>query len=166
MKTWLKWVTLATLLVTLAGLATVTLAAAQQNVPDAPSATKPQTNPFPADAPKGPPAPKTPTSAPVQPNEPPVNTANPNIKDVPQGGATAAEVSGREQMYTLTTVVNQVFVPVTVRDSDGRMVEGLGPRDFSVYEDGVRQPINFFTSDPFPLSVAVLVDLGMPDMTM
>jgi VWFA-related protein len=39
-------------------------------------------------------------------------------------------------------------------------------RDFSVYEDGNRQPINFFTSDPFPLSIAVLVDLGMPDVTM
>jgi VWFA-related protein len=69
-------------------------------------------------------------------------------------------------MYTLTTVVNQVFVPVTIRDTDGRLVEGLTVRDFAVYEDGIRQPVNFFTSDPFPLSVAVIVDLGMPDITM
>lgn len=157
----MKWAWLAMLLA-LAWLAAAQ-STSQQTVPDAPSATKEKENPFPADAPKGPPPVKAGT---VKPNEPPVNTPAPSITDVPAGGATAAEVSGRDQMFTLSTTVNQVFVPVTVRDRDGRMVEGLTVRDFSVYEDGVRQPINFFTSDPFPLSVAVLVDLGMPDVTM
>jgi len=134
----------------------------QQSVPDAPSTAKPQANPFPADAPKAPLSTRPATTAPVKPNEPPINTpARP-----PQDEATEGVVTGREQMYTLTVVTNQVFVPVTVRDSDGRLVEGLTVRDFSVYEDGIRQPINFFTSDAYPLSVAVVVDIGMPDVTM
>jgi VWFA-related protein len=159
-----QWVTMAALFLALAWVAAAQTGS-QQSIPDAPSATKPQASPFPADAPKGPPAPKTP--APVPPNEPPVNTPTTNIKDVPEDGATPEVTSGRDQMeFVIRVYPTQVFVPVTVRDSDGRMVEGLTVRDFSVYEDGIRQPINFFTSDPFPLSVAVLVDLGMPDVTM
>ncbi|MBI2679296.1 MAG: VWA domain-containing protein [Candidatus Koribacter versatilis] len=133
-------------------------------VPDAPSSTKGQNNPFPADAPKGPPSAKPDQSTPVQANEPQVNTSN--IQNVPAGGATPDVVSGRDEMFKISTVVNQVFVPVTIRDNDGRLVEGLTVRDFAVYENGIREPINFFTSDPFPLSVAVVVDLGMPDITM
>ena len=164
MTMWKQWALVAA---AVGGL--VWLAAAQQsgsqNIPDAPSTTKSQTNPFPADAPKGPPTPRPDqTSGDVS---QPANTPVSNIKGVPQGGATPApEVSGRDQMFSIVTNVNQVFVPVTIRDNDGRLVEGLTVRDFAVYEDGVREPINFFTSDPFPLSVAVLVDLGMPDVTM
>ncbi len=40
------------------------------------------------------------------------------------------------------------------------------PSDFSVYEDGKKQKLNFFTSDPFALSVAVVIDLGMPDIAV
>lgn len=164
MTNWKKWVS-----ILVVALALVWLAGAQQSqtqdVPDAPSATKPQNNPFPENAPKAP------KNAPEQqapaPNEQPVNTPPPvNVKNVPQGQATPSEVSGYDKLYTVISNPTQVVVPVTVRDTDGRLVEGLGVRDFAVYEDGVRQPINFFTSDPFPLSVGVLVDLGMPDVTM
>ncbi len=31
------------------------------------------------------------------------------------------------------------------------MVDGLLPNDFSVFEDGKKQDLKFFTSDPFPL---------------
>ena len=54
--------------------------------------------------------------------------------------------------------VNLVAVPVTVKDGDNRLVDGLLRKDFVLYEDGVRQPIKFFTSDPFPLSAAVVID--------
>jgi VWFA-related protein len=59
-----------------------------------------------------------------------------------------------------------VQIPVTVKYSDGRLVEGLGPKDFSVLEDGKKQTLTFFTSDPFQLSVAVLLDLGMADVAV
>jgi VWFA-related protein len=66
-------------------------------------------------------------------------------------------------LYKITTNVNQVMVPVMVKDDSGHLVGGLLPKDFSVFEDGVKQKTNFFTSDPFALSAAVIFDLGMPD---
>jgi VWFA-related protein len=50
-----------------------------------------------------------------------------------------------------------------VKDTSGRLVSGLLPRDFAVYEDGKKQALNFFTTDPFALSAVVIFDLGMPD---
>jgi VWFA-related protein len=163
MKTWMKWVSVAGLALALVWLAAAQQQSGSQSIPDAPSATKEKENPFPENAPKA--APRTQTTEPVN-TEPPAN-----IKDVPQGGATQDEqtpgvATGRDEMFKIIINPTQVIVPVTVRDTDGRMVEGLTLRDFSVYEDGVRQPVNFFTSDPYPLSVAVLVDVGMPDVTM
>jgi VWFA-related protein len=56
------------------------------------------------------------------------------------------------------------MVPVTVKDSDGHLVGGLRSTDFSVLENGVKQKLTFFTSDPFALSAAVVIDTGMPDV--
>lgn len=64
---------------------------------------------------------------------------------------------------TLTKTVNFVTVPVTVKDNDGKRVEGLLAKDFTIYEDGTQQKLTFFTSDPFPLSAALIVDQGLPD---
>ncbi len=69
----------------------------------------------------------------------------------------------RDELFTLTSNVNFVVVPVTVKDSSDHLVEGLLAPDFSVYEDGKKQQITFFTSDPFPLSAAVVLDLAMPE---
>ena len=41
---------------------------------------------------------------------------------------------------------------------------GLLPKDFSVLENGQTQKLKFFTSDPFALSAAVIIDTGMPDV--
>jgi VWFA-related protein len=60
--------------------------------------------------------------------------------------------------------VSFVAVPVTVKDKgNGRMVDGLLPADFQVFENGVRQKLTYFTSDPFFISAAVILDLGMSD---
>jgi VWFA-related protein len=69
-------------------------------------------------------------------------------------------------MFIIVRDVNQVYVPVTVKDPSGRLVDGLLRRDFRVLENGEEQPLNFFSSDPFPLSAAVVLDLGMSDLTM
>ena len=129
---------------------------AQQNVPDAPSATRPASQ-----LPSVPPPAATAPDASQPENEPPPSNA---IKTVPAGSVpndTAA--TNRDDLYKIIVRVNQVTVPVTVKDSNGRLVEGLLKNDFSVYEDGKEQTLNFFTSDPFPLSAAVVLDLGMPD---
>ena len=57
--------------------------------------------------------------------------------------------------------VNFVEVPVTVKDSKGKLVAGLTFRDFKVYENQTREPLRLFTVDPFPLSVAFVIDQSL-----
>jgi len=57
--------------------------------------------------------------------------------------------------------VNFVEVPVTVKDPKGKLVAGLTYRDFKIFENDSRQPISFFTVDPFPLSVAFVIDQSL-----
>ncbi len=121
-----------------------------QNMPDAPSASRP-TVPLPSTLPTAPP-PGQPSSS----NPPP---PEPKVVTVPPGQAPNVPGSARDQLgYTITHNVNFVVVPVSVKDSSGHLVQGLLKNDFSVYEDGNREPISFFTSDPFPLSAAVVLD--------
>ena len=47
-----------------------------------------------------------------------------------------------------------------------RLFPGLTKENFSVYEDGVKQRISFFTSDPFPVSAAIIIDVGMPEIAL
>lgn len=72
------------------------------------------------------------------------------------------ETPDTQRLYTLGVNVNFIEIPVTVKDDAGRMVAGLLPRDFTVYENGVRQKLSFFTSDPLAISAAVLIDVSMP----
>jgi VWFA-related protein len=75
-----------------------------------------------------------------------------------------AEPSERDQiLYTMRVTPTFVVVPVTVKDSKGHLVEGLRKTDFAIFEDGTQQQIKLFTSDPFPLSAAVVLDVGLPD---
>ena len=87
----------------------------------------------------------------------------PPIKTVPAGSVPRDLESGQDIGYTIKVNANLVLVPVTVKDNDGRMVNGLLPKDFTVLENGQKQTLKYFTSDPFALSAAVIFDLGMPD---
>lgn len=51
-----------------------------------------------------------------------------------------------------------VQVPVTVSSPGGRYVTDLAQGDFSIFEDGVKQRIEFFGSVEEPFSVALLLD--------
>lgn len=89
------------------------------------------------------------------------------ITTVPEGSVTKAPQSpAQEELYKLVVNVNQVVVPVRVTDEEGHLVSGLLSPDFSVYENGKKQTLNFFTSSPFALSAAVVIDLGMPDIAV
>jgi VWFA-related protein len=66
----------------------------------------------------------------------------------------------------ITTTVQFVELPFTVKDSKGRLVPGLTWRDVRVYEDGLRQQMRLFTVDPFPLSVAIVIDQSVTFDTM
>jgi VWFA-related protein len=88
----------------------------------------------------------------------------PPIKTVPAGSVPKDMETGVELYKVPGVSVNLVLVPVTVKNSEGRLVGGLLPKDFSVLEGGQPQTLKFFTSDPFPLSAAVIFDTGMPDV--
>lgn len=51
-----------------------------------------------------------------------------------------------------------VSVPVTVSDREGRYISGLKEDDFTVYQDGVKQEIDFFAKYDEPLNIALLLD--------
>jgi VWFA-related protein len=59
-----------------------------------------------------------------------------------------------------------VQIPFTVKDSRGHLMPGLTWRDVRVFENGVRQHMSVFTVDPYPLSVAVIIDQSVPFDTM
>jgi VWFA-related protein len=87
----------------------------------------------------------------------------PPVKTVPPGTSTKQGPGAQEQLYTLIIHPTFVQIPVTVKDHEGRRVDGLLPADFSVKENGTLQKLSFFTADPFALSVAIVLDLGMSD---
>ncbi len=62
--------------------------------------------------------------------------------------------------------MNFVQIPFTVKDSKNHLVPGLTWRDVRVYENGVRQQLRLFTTDPFPLSVALVIDQSVTFDTM
>ncbi len=88
----------------------------------------------------------------------PSNVPPPVIPNKGEGASTAN--------YTIRTRVNFVLVPVTVKDKSGQLVAGLTYHDFQIYENGVQQRMTFFTEDPFPLSVAFVIDQSLSADTM
>lgn len=137
--------------------------ARQQAIPDAP---RPQAQPFDVNAiapGKGttaddngetsstPDAEATPSSLPQTAAEKVAQGPPPEVPAPGQGPAA----------FTLHVQTNFVEVPFTVKDNKGRPVPGLLPRDVRIYENGLRQHISLFTTDPFPLSVALVIDQSM-----
>lgn len=75
--------------------------------------------------------------------------------------ASAQEPASEDPRYRIRTTVDLVVVPVSVKDSDGRLVQDLKRDDFRVLDDGEEQKITLFSIDPFPLSALILVDSGL-----
>ncbi|HEX8813946.1 MAG TPA: VWA domain-containing protein, partial [Terriglobales bacterium] len=100
-------------------------------------------------------------SDPLPPGSPPPF----KITTVPLG-AEPSTPGAQQEIYKLSVNINQILVPVRVTDDQGHLVAGLLHSDFSVYEDDKKQTLNFFTSDPFALSAAVLIDFGLPDVAI
>lgn len=56
--------------------------------------------------------------------------------------------------------VNLVLVPVTVTDSGGHLVVDLSSRNFSLYEGGKPQTVQYFSTEDAPLSVGLILDFS------
>jgi VWFA-related protein len=101
-------------------------------------------------------------SAPGQ-TTPSATTAAPAAQEGPPPDAgPAPAIGGAEPQFTITTGVTQVVVPVVIRDKHNRLVSGLPWWRFRVYEDNVRQNVVWFSTDPFPLSIAFVLDATLP----
>jgi VWFA-related protein len=136
-------------------LVSAVLGQQNQNIPDAPKPKVPENTQFPGDAP--------PANKNTRPDEQAAATPTPApaLPAPSQGGVT----TDKNQLPGLVVTVNFVVIPVTVKDGAGRMVPGLGPNDFTVYEDGVPQKLRFFSSDAMPLTAAVIVASDLPSTT-
>jgi VWFA-related protein len=151
-----------------------------QDIPDAPSTVHPPTPKPPALPPSRQPAPESSSSSattpqtadqsrPAPPPMPPVETVPPGSIPETVGQRRSPprnQINPAEDLYKISVPVNFVQIPVLVKDKDGRRVDGLLYKDFTVLENGKPQKLTYFTSDPFQLSVAIVLDLGMPDIAV
>jgi len=136
--------------------------AQQQAIPDAPRPQ--QTTPFDAVAPgKGTSADlDNSTSSDDNAGAPPSSLPTSTAEKAAQGPAPEVPAAGQgPEAFTLHVQTNFVEVPFTVKDSKQRLVPGLTWRDVRVYENGLRQQMALFTTDAFPLSVALVIDQSM-----
>ncbi len=154
--------------------------AQSQDIPDAPSVVQPPTPTFPERLDK-PPAtqPQAGDRAAASAHKPDDSTQSgtetqppppmPQVVTVPPGTTAAAsrnQAGAKDDLLRFIVRVNSVTIPVMVKDKSGRPVDGLRPNDFVVLENGKPQQLTYFTTDPFELSVAVVLDLGMPDVAV
>src|SRR5215510_2374513 len=61
------------------------------------------------------------------------------------------------------TRVEQVLVPVSAKDKNGRLASGLTQTDFTIAEAGKKQNITSFSIEPVPISAVILIDTGISE---
>jgi VWFA-related protein len=154
-----------------------------QDIPDAPSAVQPPVPRLPQPTDRAPdPAGQKPAALPLEPGQssssdtappeaekPTPPPPMPPVETVPPGSVPAADQpqAGAEgETYRFKTGVNLVQIPVMVKTKQGVRVDGLLPKDFVVKENGVPQKLTYFTSDPSALSVAIVLNTALPDVTL
>jgi len=107
----------------------------------------------------------TQTPAPTAPPPQAPATAPASVPDTVQGEP-ANNTTAKDITTQFVSNTNAVLVPVTVKDSKGNFVGGLTARDFRIFENNKQQRIAFFTVDPFPLSIAFVIDQSLTQDTM
>jgi Ca-activated chloride channel homolog len=80
----------------------------------------------------------------------------PIVPASPSAPVTAAKQGNN--IYTLHENVNEVLLPCTVVDENGRLVTDLTAANFRVWEDDVPQAISAFEFRDVPISLGILVD--------
>jgi VWFA-related protein len=142
----------------------------KQDIPDAP---RPQVLPnlntiTPVGSAIVPPAPETPASGSVDQQTAPGTS-------LPAAPAAAAQVPEEDtgpppemglHPFTLPVNVNFVEIPFIVKDSKGQLVPGIPPREVRIFENNVLQHITNFSTDPTPLSIAIVIDQSVTYDTM
>ena len=105
-----------------------------------------------------------PRRSPAGRSEPAARAADAKVKTVPLGSVPRDKGTGRRRRVHDYSDGEPGHGP---GEGEGwrraHRLDGLRPNDFVVYENGKKQKLKFFSSDPFALSAAVIIDLGMPD---
>ena len=65
-----------------------------------------------------------------------------------------------KQGHSLHIDVDLALVNVTVTDPYNRLVTGLDPDNFRIFENNVEQEIQYFSSEDVPISIGVIFDLS------
>jgi Ca-activated chloride channel family protein len=60
--------------------------------------------------------------------------------------------------YTIKVNVDMVVLRATAQDRKNLLVSGLDKDDFQVYENGVLQPIKYFSHEDIPVTVGLVID--------
>jgi Ca-activated chloride channel family protein len=68
------------------------------------------------------------------------------------------KAQGQESTLRLRTDI--VTLSVCVTDKQNDFVPGLGPQDFEVYEDGIKQDVTFFSDEDIHLNIGILLDIS------
>lgn len=96
----------------------------------------------------------TPTPKVARPTSTPTQGAAPVLRPSPTPDE-GEEVSDNEVVKIDTNLVN---LNVRVIDRNNRPINNVSKEEFHVYEDGVPQPIEFFTREEVPISYGLAVD--------
>jgi VWFA-related protein len=107
-----------------------------------------------------------PTPAPAQPaaQQPPAATQPPAAASQPPAKAPAGQTtpapttSADRQRPSFRAGVDIVSLNVTVTDASNHYVTDLAENEFSVFEDGVKQTITFFSRRQQPIALSLLLD--------
>jgi Ca-activated chloride channel family protein len=70
----------------------------------------------------------------------------------------AVESTNADSIATFKTSVNLVLVDAMVRDHKGRLQSNLSKANFHIFEDGVEQPLRYFSEAELPLAIALVLD--------
>jgi len=146
-------------------------AAQQQQIPDGPKPQIPDVQipdaPRPQRLPPGTPGRGTTpdssgnTSSTSQDNSVPNKLPETAAQKADDGLEPEVPAAGQGPEYVIRARVNFVEIPFTVKDNKGNLVAGISPREVRVYENNLRQQLSLFTTDAFPLSVALVIDQSM-----
>ena len=93
----------------------------------------------------------------------PAVRAQSGISDVhiqPRVQPSMRENLGNIYRNTIRTNADLVLVPVTVTDETNRIVVGLQPRNFQLYEGKQSQEIKHFSREDAPVSLGVILDIS------
>lgn len=131
----------------------------QQNLPNKPNPTpQAQTGTSKPTSPDLTPPPDQSQEPAEEPAQAPAQGQAPQQGQQPAAGQQPGQQpAGRAQRPTRVTS-NLVLVPVTVKNSRGDIIGDLRRDEFRIFEDGKEQQVALFTTEPYPLSVVVVLD--------